>query len=820
MRDAVLSRCAIRRFAPILCVALLLTGLRVVTRATPLTTQTVFENSIRKPVTVPSGTNKAVVPQNIPTVVRTQLTDAELQQSMRFSIALKMRNFAELQDRVNMHEIISLDEMRAKYFPDPSDVANVRQWLIAQGFQVQPPAQYELSVFATGTVAQVQRVFSSSFARVQFRGEEHTSAVTAPSIPADVAAPVLSINGLQPHLHAVRHLMQKDAKAIQNVTGPYLVSQIAGAYAVSIGNGAGQTIGIVIDTFPNNSDLTQFWAANGVPQSLNNIQKVQVLPGALPAPSGEETLDVSWTSGMASGATIRIYAIADANLPTNKIDAAYQFIINELPSQPGLHQISMSYGVGELSGVAIGQLQTDDGFFAILAGAGISLFAPSGDGAFNPNFGPGGNGNPGGQIQVENPASDPNVIGVGGTTLLLNSNGNVISETAWSDSGGGQSVVFARPSWQTSIRIGGTNRLVPDLAVDADPNTGVFLVLNGSTSTVFGGTSLGPPVLAGICARINQVRASNGVPSLGLLGPKIYPFLGSAAFRDVVSGSNGFNAGPGYDLVTGMGAPDTNTLTNALAGVPFRGSGIAKDFNNAGSSDLVWENSMTGQRLIWFMNGGHPTTSMKLPAVGTSWHIGGVGDFLGNGQSDLVWENSTTGEHLIWILVAGIPQYSITLPTVSGGWHVVGAGDFNGDGEADLVWENSVTGRRTIWLMSDGTPTISIPLPAIDPSWHIAGVGDFLGNKQSDLVWENTVTGFRAIWLMNGPTPTVGINLPTVSPSWHIGGAGDFLGTGQASLVWEDTATGERLIWAFSDGQPTFSVNLPSIGTEWHIVDH
>jgi kumamolisin len=145
--------------------------------------------------------------------------------------------------------------------------------------------------------------------------------------------------------------------------GDLYVSQIEGAYDASVGNGAGQTIGIVIDTFPNNSDLVQFWAANGVPQSLNNIQKVQVLPGALPAPSGEETLDVSWSSGMASGATIRVYAIADANLPTNKLDAAYQFILNELPSHPGLHQISMSYGLGELFEISGGQLKTDDGFF-------------------------------------------------------------------------------------------------------------------------------------------------------------------------------------------------------------------------------------------------------------------------------------------------------------------------------------------------------------------------------------------------------------------------------------------------------------------------
>ncbi|MBV8585591.1 MAG: FG-GAP repeat protein, partial [Verrucomicrobia bacterium] len=746
------------------------------------------------------------------------------QQTMRFSVALKMRNFAELQDRVNMHEIISLDEMRAKYFPLASDVASVRQWLIAQGFQVEPAVQYELSVFATGTVAQAQRVFGSTFARVQFRGEEHTSAITAPSLPNDIAQPILGINGLQPHLHAIRHIVPKPAKAIQPGNGtPLTVPQIQTAYDASVANGTGQTIAILIDTFPNDSDLTSFWAANGVPQSLNNIQKIQVLPGTLPASSGEETLDVSWSSGIASGAVIRIYATADSNLFTNELDAGYQYLINDLPNQPTLHQLSLSFGIGE-DYLPASQLAADDAYFATITAAGVTIFASSGDGGSNPDSN--GNYNPtGGLLQVENPASDPNVIAVGGTTLLVNANGNLMSETAWSvsssgASGGGQSVVFSRPSWQGSIPIGGSGRLVPDVAMDADPNTGVYIVLNGKIEQ-FGGTSVGPPIWAGICARINQVRASNGVPPLGILGPKIYPLLGSSAFRDIVSGSNGaYSAGPGFDLVTGIGSPDLNNLIAFLEGTPPPGSGTAKSFDNSRFADLVWENTVTGQRLIWFMNAGQPTTSMALPTVGTSWHIAGVGDFLGNRQSDLVWENTSTGDHLIWIMLNGVSQYSITLLNVAGGWHIVGAGDFNGDGKADLVWENSVTGQREIWLMNNGVPTVPVSLLTVDPSWHIAGVGDFLGNKQSDLVLENTVTGLRTIWLMNGVTPTVSINLPTVPPNWHIGGAGDFFGTGQASLVWEDSSSGECLIWAMSNGQSTFAIPLPTVGTDWKIVDH
>jgi kumamolisin len=812
-----------RLAAAILCV-ITLAGLQPVSRvqAQSAATGSMFSNSIKEPVT--AATSAAAVPKNVPTVVRSQLTDAETQAPIDFSIALKMRNFAELQQRVGMHEIIPLEEIRAKYLPAAADVEKVRQWLIGQGFQVQPAAQYELSVFARGTVAQLQRVFGTTFARVQFRGEEHTSAVTAPSLPADIAEPVQSINGLQPHLHPTRHLVPKataGAQKLINNAPPYYVSEIANAYDASTANGAGQKIGIVIDTFPNDTDLTAFWADNGVPQSLNNIEKVPVFPGrSLPAPSGEETLDVSWSSGIASGAKIRIYAVADSQLLTSELDQAYQYIINDLPNQPELHQISMSYGLGETY-LSSGQLDTDDGYFATIAGNGVTLFAASGDGGSNPDS----NGNYGGPLQVENPASDPNVTGVGGTSLRLNSNGSVSSETVWFNSsgasGGGQSQDFSRPTWQPgSGTIPGNGRLVPDVALDADPNTGVFLILNRSQAQI-GGTSVGAPVWAGICARINQVRAGNGAPSLGLLGAKIYPLLGSSSFRDITSGSNGaYSAGPGFDLCTGIGVPDVNNQINALEGILPQGSGVAKDFSNDGYADLVWEESVTGQRLIWLMNNGAPTTSINLPTVDPSWHIAGVGDFLGNSQSDLVWENTASGQHLIWILLAGVPQYAITLPTVAGGWHIVGAGDFNGDGQADLVWENSVTGQREIWLMNHGSSTTAIVLPTVDPSWHIAGVGDFLGDKQADLVWENMVTGNRLIWLMNGGTPTTSITLPTVDPSWHIGGAGDFMRTGHADLVWENTSNGQCLIWLFNNGQPTSAIGLPTVPTDWHIVDH
>jgi kumamolisin len=811
---------SINKSAAIVLVAVLQTGSPA--RAQSVATRTTFANSIKEPAKVMAS--MASVAKNVPSVVRSELTDAETQAIIDFSIALKMRNFAELRDRVGMGEIVPLQEMGAKYFPTSTAVESISRWLGAQGFEVLPAAQYNFSVFARGTVTQLQRTFGVKFARVQFHGEEHTSAVTAPSLPADVAEPVLSINGLQPHLHPLQHSIRKAigvGKSISNQP-PYLVSEITGAYDASSNDGTGQKIGIVIDTFPLNSDLITFWNDDGVSQSLGNIEKVHVVSGTLPAPSGEETLDTEWSSGIASGAKIRIYATRD--LSFNHLDQGYQYIINDLSNQPALHQLSMSYGLGE-DYMPTGQMDTDAAYFASLAGGGVTIFVSSGDGGSNP--GTDGQYSPSNPMQVESPSNDLNVVAVGGTSLYLNSNGTVSSETVWFDgTGGGQSQHFARPIWQPGAaavpaQSGFAGRLVPDVALDADPNTGVLVVLNGS-EWQFGGTSLSAPAWAGFCARINQARANNAIPPVGQLAFQIYSFLGTSNLRDITSGSNGvYDAGSGFDLCTGVGAPAIDTLIGTIGGPLVQGSGVAKDFNNNGSADLVWENEVSGQRAIWLLNNGVTSSSGSLPSIDPHWHIAGVGDFLGNGQSDLIWENTASGAHAVWILNKAVYMYSSSLPSVGGSWHIVGAGDFDGDGKSDLVWENTASGARAIWILKNGVVNKVISLGTISPTWHIAGVGDFLGNGQSDLVLENTVTGQRVIWFLNNGVFQSGMSLPTVSTTWHIAGAADFLSTGQGDLVLENTVTGQRDIWVLHSGVYDHSMALlPTISPQWHIVDH
>jgi kumamolisin len=234
---------------------------------TPSPERVMFEPSIRKIPVSGAQTGGSLSP----TVVRPTLTQAETQAPLSFSIPLKMHNLAELQKRISTGEIISAAEMTAKYYPTAADYKLVAAFLTSQGFTVKPANRsFNLSVFASGSVTQIQRAFATSFSRVAFAGVEASSAVTAPSLPAAVAGPALGINGLQPALRPRLHstITPQHPQALIDNLPPYTVPEIANAYNASnlSVNGSGQTIAIVIDTFPASSDLTSFWEGNGVAQ--------------------------------------------------------------------------------------------------------------------------------------------------------------------------------------------------------------------------------------------------------------------------------------------------------------------------------------------------------------------------------------------------------------------------------------------------------------------------------------------------------------------------------------------------------------------------
>ncbi len=344
---------------------------------------------------------------------------------------------------------------------------------------------------------------------------------------------------------------------------PYLVQEILKAYnGDSLGlTGAGQTIAILIDTFPADADLKKFWKVNRLPETLNRIEKINVQGGTLPAMEGEETLDAQWTSGIAPDAKVRIYA--SGSLSFVDLDLALDQIIADLASEPGMRQLSISLGLGEtFLGSADGEVATENQKFLTLSAAGVNVFVSTGDAGSNPDDTGHNNDGP---LQAEFQSTSPNVVAVGGTSLRLNAAGVVTEEKGWIDGGGGKSIFFSRPPSQTGTGVPtGTERLVPDVSSVADPETGALIIFQGKTQQI-GGTSWSAPTWAAFCALMNEARTKAGKQPLPFLNPTIYPVMSSGSFRDITKGNNGaFSAGIGYDLVTGIGVPDLKALTEEL----------------------------------------------------------------------------------------------------------------------------------------------------------------------------------------------------------------------------------------------------------------
>jgi subtilase family serine protease len=223
----------------------------------------------------------------------------------------------------------------------------------------------------------------------------------------------------------------------------------------------------------------------------------------------------------------------------------------DLAVRMGANIVSMSWGAPEFAGET-----AYDGHFVA---PGVTFVASSGD-----------SGNPGFY-----PAASPFVTGVGGTSLNLDSNGNLLSETAWIGSGGGISSL--EPNLFQSPFNGSTGRGIPDVAYNADPATG-FAVYDstpyrGAGGWIqVGGTSAGPPQWSAIFAIANSMRASAVKGHLGVANVALYKAAAiaySSDYNDVKTGSNGTcgivcSANSGYDFVTGLGSPQAGYLINGL----------------------------------------------------------------------------------------------------------------------------------------------------------------------------------------------------------------------------------------------------------------
>ena len=313
------------------------------------------------------------------------------------------------------------------------------------------------------------------------------------------------------------------------------------------------------------SDLRLAETANALPQVPVKVETVGL---ASPDTSGadEFDMDTQYSSGMASTvSTLYIYAA------TSMSDSDLALSFNRFAAQKLARAGSASFGECEIFAYLDGSMVADDNSFLEAAAQGQTVFASSGDTGSACIVGTGENGVPGeGLPMVEYPASSPYVLGAGGTTLLTNSNGTWNDEITRCAGGGGLSQFEASPYWQSTVNTLSTlGKGVPDISMDADPERGVSIWLDGTEQCCYGGTSLFSPLSLGVWARLQSAHKNK----LGFAGPVLYigavalPSVASpVGFHDIIVGANGlYTALPGYDLTTGLGSFD---VSKAKASMP------------------------------------------------------------------------------------------------------------------------------------------------------------------------------------------------------------------------------------------------------------
>jgi hypothetical protein len=322
--------------------------------------------------------------------------------------------------------------------------------------------------------------------------------------------------------------------------------------------GAGQTIAIVdayndpnvaaeVAAFSRQFSLPQFNVPGGPALKVTSqTGSVTALPLNDADWAVEIALDVEWAHAIAPRANILLVEANSDNFPDLLL------AVNRAKVQAGVSVISMSWGGSEFSA----ETNWDSAFLPRRTSPGETFVAASGDEGSPPEW----------------PAISPNVLSIGGTTLKLTEN-VYANEWAWSGSTGGVATYESEPLYQRRVQSTGL-RANPDVAFDADPDTGiaVYLMVPGGGPAgwfQFGGTSTATPQWAALVAIVNQGRALRGFPLLNAAQSALYS-LPSTDFHDITDGSNGgYLAGPGYDGVTGLGSPRANlVIQHLVVGIP------------------------------------------------------------------------------------------------------------------------------------------------------------------------------------------------------------------------------------------------------------
>jgi kumamolisin len=464
---------------------------------------------------------------------------------------------------------LTREEFARLHGASAADVEKIRAFAARYALKVVSEDRATRFVKLGGTVKALSEAFGVSLRSYQHASGTYHCRTGSLTIPADLESVIEGVFGLDNRPQAKAHFRLRKKKPgvhAQAAAVSYSPLQVAQAYAFPAGaTGAGQCIGIIeLGGGYNAADLDSFF--KNLKISTPKVTAVSVdgaansPTGDSSGPDGEVELDIEVAGAIAPAAQIAVYFAP--NTDQGFIDAVTN-AVHDVTLKPSI--VSISWGGPEDSWTA----QSRDALNSACQDAstmGVTVLVASGDDGSS-------DGSTSGAPTVDFPAASPFVLACGGTKLTLT--GTAIgSEQAWNElsanegaTGGGVSEAFALPTYQQDANVpaapnGFVGRGVPDVAGDADPETGYNVVVDGQQS-VIGGTSAVAPLWAGLLALINQSLGTN----VGFVNPLLYSSKVEPTFHDITSGSNGtYSAGPGWDPCTGLGTPNGAALLTALRG--------------------------------------------------------------------------------------------------------------------------------------------------------------------------------------------------------------------------------------------------------------
>jgi FG-GAP-like repeat/Divergent InlB B-repeat domain len=248
------------------------------------------------------------------------------------------------------------------------------------------------------------------------------------------------------------------------------------------------------------------------------------------------------------------------------------------------------------------------------------------------------------------------------------------------------------------------------------------------------------------------------------------------------------------------------TLADATVTATFISTTFGVDLSGNGTSDLIFNNTNTGEIAGWLMDGANVIDRTNLLGSG-NWAVTHAADVNLDGRVDLLLRNNADGTVVLWTMYGLNVASGTTLLPAGSGWSVSHVGDFNGDGKADILLRHT-DGRIVLWLMNGSNVTSGTSLLPANTGYSAVHVADFNGDGKTDILLRNINDGTVVLWTMNGGTVTAGSTILGPNVGYTPTHTGDFNGDGRADILWRNNADGSIVVWLMNGANVTAGTAL------------